>query len=310
MERHGPRQRTSGPRDLSERGAAAYSLDPATSELPMRRIAVASCFMFVARAGQAQQVDDMNRIIDQGLNHSQVMQTAQYLMDRIGGRLTNSPQMRQAETWTQAQFRDLGPQERPQGGLRVRARLVDHLLERPDDRAARPPADGDPGRLDAGHQRHDQRAHRRRADEARARLRGVARQARRQDRARHAARRRRRARRGAVQAADRARTSRKLDQLSPARLRSGERSSGSSSASDVREEARCVPEGGGRARLGAHVLSRRQAGARRGLHATAAGETPALPGRGDRGRGLSPPGAAGQDRPGADAGDQQQRPVR
>jgi carboxypeptidase Q len=64
--------------------------------------------MFVARASQAQQVDDMNRIIDHGLNHSQVMQTAEYLMDRIGGRLTNSPQMRQAEAWTQAQFRSWG----------------------------------------------------------------------------------------------------------------------------------------------------------------------------------------------------------
>src|SRR5690242_14996806 len=74
----------------------------------MRRISVALCLMFVARASQAQQVDDLNRIIDQGLNHSQVMQTAEYLMDRIGGRLTNSPQMRQAEAWTQAQFRSWG----------------------------------------------------------------------------------------------------------------------------------------------------------------------------------------------------------
>jgi carboxypeptidase Q len=74
----------------------------------MRRIPVALCLMFIARASQAQQVDDMNRIIDQGLNHSQVMQTAEYLMDRIGGRLTNSPQMRQAEAWTQAQFRAWG----------------------------------------------------------------------------------------------------------------------------------------------------------------------------------------------------------
>jgi carboxypeptidase Q len=74
----------------------------------MRRILVALCLMFVARAGHAQQVDDLNRVIDQGLNHSQVMQTAEYLMDRIGGRLTNSPQMRQAEAWTQAQFKSWG----------------------------------------------------------------------------------------------------------------------------------------------------------------------------------------------------------
>jgi carboxypeptidase Q len=74
----------------------------------MRRMFVALCLVFVARAGHAQQADDLNRIIDQGLNHSQVMQTAEYLMDRIGGRLTNSPQMRQAEAWTQGQFKSWG----------------------------------------------------------------------------------------------------------------------------------------------------------------------------------------------------------
>ena len=65
--------------------------------------------LVVAPAVAAQpQIDDLDRIIDQGLNHSQVMQTAEYLDDRIGGRLTNSPAMRQAETWTQAKFREWG----------------------------------------------------------------------------------------------------------------------------------------------------------------------------------------------------------
>ena len=50
----------------------------------------------------------INGIIDQGLNHSEVMTTAAYLTDRIGGRMTNSPQMRQAETWTAQRFRDWG----------------------------------------------------------------------------------------------------------------------------------------------------------------------------------------------------------
>ncbi len=50
----------------------------------------------------------INGIIDQGFNHSEVMQTAAWLTDRIGGRMTNSPQMRQAEAWTQQQFRDWG----------------------------------------------------------------------------------------------------------------------------------------------------------------------------------------------------------
>ncbi|CAN5473809.1 M28 family metallopeptidase [soil metagenome] len=50
----------------------------------------------------------INGISDQGRNHSEVMQTAAYLTDRIGGRMTNSPQMRQAEAWTQQRFRDWG----------------------------------------------------------------------------------------------------------------------------------------------------------------------------------------------------------
>ncbi|MDY6923630.1 MAG: M20/M25/M40 family metallo-hydrolase [Pseudomonadota bacterium] len=58
----------------------------------------------------AQEVDRVaiNGIIDQGFNHGEVMQTAAHLTDRIGGRLTNSPQMREAEAWTQQRFRDWG----------------------------------------------------------------------------------------------------------------------------------------------------------------------------------------------------------
>ena len=64
----------------------------------------------LATTAAAQDVDRVavNGIIDQGLNHSQVMQTAAYLTDRIGGRMTNSPQMRQAEAWTAQRFRDWG----------------------------------------------------------------------------------------------------------------------------------------------------------------------------------------------------------
>jgi hypothetical protein len=64
----------------------------------------------VAVPAMAQPVDRaaMNQILDQGLNHSEVMQTAAWLTDRIGGRMTNSPQMRQAEQWTQEQFRAMG----------------------------------------------------------------------------------------------------------------------------------------------------------------------------------------------------------
>ncbi len=50
----------------------------------------------------------INRIVDEGLNHSELAQTAAYLTDRIGGRMTNSPQMREAERWTQERYRAWG----------------------------------------------------------------------------------------------------------------------------------------------------------------------------------------------------------
>ncbi|MGV8928902.1 MAG: M20/M25/M40 family metallo-hydrolase [Brevundimonas sp.] len=72
--------------------------------------AVSAIAILAASPVAAQQVDRIavNGIIDQGLNHSEVMQTAAHLTDRIGGRMTNSPQMREAEAWTQQRFRDWG----------------------------------------------------------------------------------------------------------------------------------------------------------------------------------------------------------
>jgi len=77
----------------------------------MRLAALLSATALVlAMPAAAQQVDRVavNGIIDQGFNHSEVMQTAAHLTDRIGGRMTNSPQMREAEAWTQQRFRDWG----------------------------------------------------------------------------------------------------------------------------------------------------------------------------------------------------------
>ena len=58
----------------------------------------------------AQQVDrgQVARIVDEGTRESEVMRIAQYLTDVIGPRLTNSPGMRRAETWTAAKFREWG----------------------------------------------------------------------------------------------------------------------------------------------------------------------------------------------------------
>jgi len=50
----------------------------------------------------------INRISDAGFNHSEVVNTAAYLADEIGGRMTNSPAMRKAERWTQDRLKGWG----------------------------------------------------------------------------------------------------------------------------------------------------------------------------------------------------------
>lgn len=72
----------------------------------MRHLLLAA--IAVAAPVHAQDRNDTARIMDEGLAHSQVMTTAQHLTDVIGPRLTNSPQMRQAEAWTQAKFAKWG----------------------------------------------------------------------------------------------------------------------------------------------------------------------------------------------------------
>jgi len=61
-----------------------------------------------ALAADAVDRDMVNRIVDTGMNHGEVMNTIAYLSDRIGGRMTNSPQMRAAEAWTQGRFNAWG----------------------------------------------------------------------------------------------------------------------------------------------------------------------------------------------------------
>ncbi|MFT3693875.1 MAG: M20/M25/M40 family metallo-hydrolase [Kofleriaceae bacterium] len=71
----------------------------------MRRLGGAALLAALTTFGHAEPTNnDLDRIIDQGLRHSKVMQTAEYMDDWIGGRLTNSPAMRTAETWTMKQF--------------------------------------------------------------------------------------------------------------------------------------------------------------------------------------------------------------
>ena len=53
----------------------------------------------------------LNRIADAAFNHGEVVETAAYLADQIGGRMTNSPAMRAAERWTQSKFKAWGLQD-------------------------------------------------------------------------------------------------------------------------------------------------------------------------------------------------------
>ena len=61
----------------------------------------------MASAGSAATTDTA-RIIDEGMNRSQVMLTASELMDGIGPRLTNSANLTRAEDWALAKFRSYG----------------------------------------------------------------------------------------------------------------------------------------------------------------------------------------------------------
>lgn len=74
----------------------------------MRTLPAFLLLALAALPAVADPATDLNRIIDQGMNQTQVMPIAEHLTDRIGPRLTNSPQMRQAEAWTQSQFQAWG----------------------------------------------------------------------------------------------------------------------------------------------------------------------------------------------------------
>ncbi len=59
-------------------------------------------------AGQTVTPATINKIADEGFNHGQVVDLAEYLSDQIGGRMTNSPSMRKAESWTKDKFAGWG----------------------------------------------------------------------------------------------------------------------------------------------------------------------------------------------------------
>ena len=62
----------------------------------------------VSAAEEAVDLEMVSRIRDEGFTHSQVMDTASYLTDVIGPRITGSPQMREANDWTRQRLESWG----------------------------------------------------------------------------------------------------------------------------------------------------------------------------------------------------------
>ena len=63
---------------------------PATAQMPPEKV----------------DLDAIYRIKNEGLNHSQIMETVGYLTDVYGGRLTGSPQIKAAADWTQKKLKE------------------------------------------------------------------------------------------------------------------------------------------------------------------------------------------------------------
>jgi carboxypeptidase Q len=67
-----------------------------------------SAALVALQPAAAQSSGDIARIVDEGMNRSQVMVNASQLMDGIGPRLTNSTNLDRAEDWALAKFRGYG----------------------------------------------------------------------------------------------------------------------------------------------------------------------------------------------------------
>ncbi len=85
-----------------------------------RRVAILVCVAALVLAGvrvssAKPAADDTNtfamadaQILGEIRDHSQAMENLEYLSDEIGARLTGSPQLKQANDWTAAKFREYG----------------------------------------------------------------------------------------------------------------------------------------------------------------------------------------------------------
>nr|MBC7613585.1 M20/M25/M40 family metallo-hydrolase [Pseudopedobacter sp.] len=70
----------------------------------------AALCLFITSAAMAQDSEAFKKIKDEGLNHSKVMETAFYLTDVSGPRLSNSPGLQRAQAWAAQQMKTYGLQ--------------------------------------------------------------------------------------------------------------------------------------------------------------------------------------------------------
>ncbi len=67
--------------------------------------------VFLSGGAKAQETIDhvmVDKFRDEGLNRSQVMETASYMVDVFGPRLSNSPAYNRAAQWAKKRFEDYG----------------------------------------------------------------------------------------------------------------------------------------------------------------------------------------------------------
>lgn len=79
--------------------------------MKLRTVALALAAALAAPAAFAQgDAATLDRIVDEGKNHNQVMRHLTYLTQKIGPRLTGSPRLQRACEWTAGKFREFGLQ--------------------------------------------------------------------------------------------------------------------------------------------------------------------------------------------------------
>lgn len=85
---------------------------PLTRRCPLKRLSASVCLLaFVTLSLPAEErvdLDMVTKIRQEGFKNSKVMETASELMDRIGPRLTGSPEMKEANEWTKSKLAEWG----------------------------------------------------------------------------------------------------------------------------------------------------------------------------------------------------------